>query len=662
MTEKIQRCCEVCGNLSFDDGGDGFFYCTRCGSQAVDIMDTGVDDDDLFNVDGGMYSTSQRRQYCQVSQPVPISQVQLSQHLETLKTFDDYDERNGDDGVGPAVPSDFGSSQISLTYTDYYSEIRLRYVMGLQAMIQMQCKTLVEKFNVSPLIVGLAGPIWLRLLAHENVLSDEWADDVIHESESQTQGEIELSQPTGSQKTEPHNLIGKRAVTIWHKSLRNLIPLPCSLAISFLVCHVAREAILPTDILKWTLEGKLPYFAAFLEIEKQLGPPSRSCPISTSRMFRPIRTVTLQKLESLAASIARKIGLELPSVNFHAIAARYLKHLSLPVEKILPQACQVYEWSMPPELYLSDNDSRLPSRVCVMSILIVTMRILYDLNGGKWELISSCSNNLVSAVENGAGECGFSCNARGAVTEEDSASRDSDPHDSTSVLSKKSNYDASKLLKILEEKYNELSDTYDFSKDLQSYLLYCKNVVFAGLEPAYDDHEEERIIEDFWDFYQSHKADKASEDGKTDSHTCNHFHHSGSRHGSNSTTKENENFRDDGYKCKMSRDDGDSNAALRQLKADMNENRFVYIPPRKNVKKKDGYIRYARKKDGAYLYAVHADYYILLRSCAKVAQVDVRTMHVGVLAFEKRLEMLEKRIDFCLCKRLPDDFCEFCRD
>lgn len=657
MTEKIQRRCEVCGNLSFDDGGDGFFYCTRCGSQADDIIDTGVDDDDLFNVDGGIYSASQRRQCSQVAQPEPISQVQLSQHLETLKTFDDYDERLGDVGVGPAVLSDFGSSQISLTYTDYYSEIRLRYVMGVQVMIQMQCKALVEKFNVSPLIVGLAGPILLRLLAHEKVLSDEWADNAIHESESQTQGEIELSQPTGSNKTEPHNLLGKRAVTIWHKSLSSMIPLPCSLAISFIVCHVAREAILPTDILKWTLEGKLPYFAAFLEIEKQLGPPSRSCPISTSRMFKPIRTVTLQKLESRAASIARKIGLELPSVNFHAIAARYLKHLSLPVEKILPQACKVYEWSMPPELYLSDNDSRLPSRVCVMSILIVTIRILYDLNGGKWESISSCTNNLVSATENGAEECGFSCNARGAVAEEDSASRNSDPHDSTSDMSK-SDSGALELFKILEEKYNELSDTYGFSKDLQSYLLYCKDVVFAGLEPAYDNHEEERIIEDFWDFYQSHKAGKASEEEKTNSHTCNLFHHGGS----SGTTKESENSRDEGCKCKMSRDDGDSNAALRQLKEDMKENRFVYIPPRKNVKKKDGYIRYARKKDGAYLYAVHADYYILLRSCAKVAQVDVRTMHVGVLAFEKRLDMLEKRIDFCLCKRIPDDFCEFCRD
>ncbi|XP_060170016.1 TATA box-binding protein-associated factor RNA polymerase I subunit B-like [Lycium barbarum] len=648
MTDKR---CEVCGHESFDDGGDGFFYCSRCGSQVNDIIDTGVDEDDLFNPEG-MYSASQRRKYTKVSQPEP--QVKLSQHSENLKTEDDYDEHNGDDGVGPAEPSDFGSSQISLTYRDYYSAIRLRYVMGVQVMIQLQCKALVEKFNVSPLIFGLVGPIWLRLLAHEKIMNDEWADNVIHESESQTQGEIELSQPTGSNKTEPHNLLGKRAVTIWHKSLSSMIPLPCSLAISFLVCHVAREAILPTDILKWTLEGKLPYFSAFLEIEKQLGPRSRSCPISTSRMFRPIKTITLQKLESLAASIARKIGLELPSVNFHAIASRYLKHLSLPVEKILPQACQVYEWSMPPELYLSDNKLRLPSRVCVMSILIVTMRILYDLNGGKWELISSRFNNLASADE------------------DDSASHGSDLHDSTSDMNKY-NYDALKLLKILEEKYNELSDTYDFSKDLQSYLLYCKDVVFAGLEPAYDDHEEERIIEDLWGFYQSHKAGKASEDGKTDSHTCNGFHHSGSSHGYSSTPKESENFRDSGCKCKMSKDDADSNTvncsqcgleetALRQLKEDMKENRFVYIPPRKNVKKKDGYIRYARKRDGAFLYAVHADYYILLRSCAKVAQVDVRTMHVGVLTFERRLEMLERRIDFCLCKRLPDDFCEFCRN
>ncbi|MCD7459009.1 hypothetical protein HAX54_039805 [Datura stramonium] len=248
-------------------------------------------------------------------------------------------------------------------------------------------------------------------------------------------------------------------------------------------------------------------------------------------------------------------------------------------------------------------------------------------------VVSSCSNNLASDDENGAGESAVSV----------------------------------AMQEILEEKYNELRDTYDFQKIYNHNLLYCKlyckDVVFAGLEPAYDDHEEGRIIEDLWDFYQSNKAGKASEDWKTDSHTCNHFHHSGSRHGCSSTPKESRNFRDDGDSNAVNCSQCDSEeTALSQLKADMQENRFVYIRPRKNVKKKSGYIRYSRKKDGAYIYAVHADYYILLRSCAKVAQVDVRTMHVGVLTFERRLEMLEKRIDFCLRKRLPDDFCEFCRD
>ncbi|KAJ8529088.1 hypothetical protein K7X08_035923 [Anisodus acutangulus] len=166
--------------------GDEFLYCTRCGSQANDIIDTGVD---------------QRRAPTQA---------------------------NEGDGIGPAGPSDFGPSQ----------------------------------------------------------------------------GEIDSAKRGGSNKTEPHNLL-------------------------------AREAILPTDILKWTFEGKLPYFAAVLKIEKQLGPPTKACPISTSSMFRPIQSTPLQKLEFLAAAIARRIGLELPPVNFHAKASRYLTQLSLPVEKIL---------------------------------------------------------------------------------------------------------------------------------------------------------------------------------------------------------------------------------------------------------------------------------------------------------------------------------------
>lgn len=100
--------------------------------------------------------------------------------------------------------------------------------------------------------------------------------------------------------------------------------------------------------------------------------------------------------------------------------------------------------------------------------------------------------------------------------------------------------------------------------------------------------------------------------------------------------------------------------AIRRLKQDMEENRFVYIPPRTMIKRLD-YLHYKRKSDdGVWAYVAHADYYILLRACAKAAQVDIRLMHWGVLIFEKRLAWLEERIDQCLCTKPPEFSCEFC--
>ena len=46
----------------------------------------------------------------------------------------------------------------------------------------------------------------------------------------------------------------------------------------------------------------------------------------------------------------------------------------------------------------------------------------------------------------------------------------------------------------------------EYSKDLPTYLQYCKDVVFAGLELPFEDHEEEKIIEQLWEFYQNQKV------------------------------------------------------------------------------------------------------------------------------------------------------------
>lgn len=103
------------------------------------------------------------------------------------------------------------------------------------------------------------------------------------------------------------------------------------------------------------------------------------------------------------------------------------------------------------------------------------------------------------------------------------------------------------------------------------------------------------------------------------------------------------------------------NEAIRRMELDMEENRFLYIPPRVNVKSFD-YLLYVRKKDGAFTYVAHADYYILLRAFARVAQVDIRIMHIGVLSLERRLAWLETRTDHCLHLTPPNVSCEFCTD
>ncbi|XP_050368304.1 TATA box-binding protein-associated factor RNA polymerase I subunit B [Argentina anserina] len=683
-------CCQNCGNVGLEDGDDGFFYCTQCNSQAEDFMDTGVADEDFLdqtgNPFGGLYSARHtRRINSYVVKPEPLSQP-IDDFTPYSEPFSPSQAKTEDQDPTGLKEFAFNGKDIE---EDYYGWIRLRYVMGLQRMIELQCEALVTEFKVTPLICGLVGTVWLRFLAGTQVLNDDCADQTsyLNESEIPQQGESLESLKTLSKSHAPHLAkYDPQAVKAWFKSLKKILPLSYTLAISFLACHLAREAVLPTDMVKWSLEGKLPYFAAFVEIEndlKQFGQPSRACPISSSLMFRPSESIPVQKLESLAASVAGSIGLDLPPVNFFAIASRFLNKLALPVEKILPHACHIYEWSMPPELWLSTNELRLPTRVCVMSILIVAVRILYNIHGfGEWERsLSSC--HASSSTSN----CSGDEEPRSSFEMKDDADKESDglPHskdDSDTNFDKSfshahnSKLDATELLAKLEARYNEIADDYEYCKDLPTYLQFCKDTVFARSEPLRKDPKEEKLIETLWNIYQSGKdSDAAVEQGlhcgRTDepkrlkyneectsvpsceetfladdhqrSENGDHFCHSSEVNDQESA----ETFKDE---------------AIGQMKLDMEEKRFCYIPPRVNPKRFD-YLHYVRKQDdGAYTYAAHADYYILLRACARVAQVETRCMHIGVLSFERRLAWLEKRIDHCLHLTPPMIPCEYCTD
>ncbi|KAF9588872.1 hypothetical protein IFM89_016835 [Coptis chinensis] len=479
-----------------------------------------------------------------------------------------------------------------------------------------------------------------------------------------------------------YNIYGQSGAMIWFKSLRKRIPISSSLAVSFLACHLAREPILPTDIYKWALEEKLPYLKAFLDIERQFGRPSSACPYSPSVMFKPYKVVGPRELEFMSGFVAQTIGLELPPVNFFAIANRYLNELSLPPDKILPLAARIYEWSMPPDLWLSANQKRLPSRVCVMSIILLAIRLLYNINGfGKWE--ESFAGPTISQSNQGRDGnievCSLSsdipekkistCKSKKRKNVSRERSRSFDPNGkpkkrkntvwssrSSSLPGKRNpnkirgllnnhnyGFDTAELLHNLEALLANIDDKEEYLKDLPTYLKYCQDVVFAGLKPLLEINEEERIIEKLWNFYER-QEDTPRRDRSTSigdgGRTCRTPAYDGTCSSSMQCSQD-----EDSDSSIQKNDQILRGTAVKRLKMNMEENGFCYIPPRVKLKRLD-HLHYIRKNDnGTRSYVAHADYYILLRACARVAEVGARYMHSGALKLEKRLCWIENRVD-----------------
>lgn len=188
--------CQNCGNVGLEDGDDGFFYCTQCSSQAEDFMDTGVADEDFLdrtgNPFGGLYSARHtRRINTSVVKPEPLSQPLdgIFPYYEPFSQSQTKTEAHDVDAMETVGLEDFTFNGRN-NEEDYYGGIRLRYVMGLQRMIELQCEALVRELKVNPLICGLAGTIWLRFLAGTQVFNDDCADQTFafDESEIRQQG------------------------------------------------------------------------------------------------------------------------------------------------------------------------------------------------------------------------------------------------------------------------------------------------------------------------------------------------------------------------------------------------------------------------------------------------------------------------------------------
>uniref|UniRef100_A0A0D3G6F9 TATA box-binding protein-associated factor RNA polymerase I subunit B n=1 Tax=Oryza barthii TaxID=65489 RepID=A0A0D3G6F9_9ORYZ len=591
----IHLVCEYCGHGSEyaeDDADDGFFTCRQCSAIHTSTQNTATNPFDFPMTPAHL--SAHRRPTQPTPTPKPFPAPRGAATGAAAPAFDDLGE--------PSEPRDFATGANAWgNPEDVAARVRWRYVRGLQVILQRQLEALVERHRVGSLAASLAGTIWLRWVAASKVFDEMWVHKMLaiaasveegHSASKDKQSELEGDAQKSQSSYE----------FLFLRSLRMMLPVYSTLAVCFLACHVARETILPTDICRWAMEGKLPYVAAFTQVDKLLGSSLNDCPLSSRQLFRPTRVIGAWQLEAAAGSIAQKIGLLLPSVNFYLIAQRFLKELSLPIEKILPHACRIYEWAMPAELWLSSNPGRVPSRVCVMAILIVALRVLYGINGqGIWESIAQTENAVGSDPEASA------------------------PHSIEPDSNNSEEFDARELLCTLAASYDKIDVGHDYSKEVHSYLKYCKDVVFTGMTFSL---EEEHLIDIFWDMYKGKEDENAK--------LC--------QEKLRTTNGVNKRCRDGRFADTKCCSTPLGNCALQSIKSKMEENGFCYVSPRKRLVS-DGYLLYTRRESsGSLIYVAHADYYILLRPFAKLAEVDVRVLHSSVLKLERRLGWIEERV------------------
>ncbi|KAL6864960.1 hypothetical protein ACP4OV_016111 [Aristida adscensionis] len=619
----IHLVCENCGSeddYEPDDAENGFFTCRQCAAVHTSTQATAADPHD-FPAAG---SFSVRRV---ATQPTPAPKLRpqtpapypatpyaaaaTPARAPAAPVFDDFAE--------PSQPRDFalgGGDPDSLA-----ARIRWRYVRGLQVILQRQLEVLVERHRVGALVCAVAGTVWVRWVAASKVFDGMWARQVLQDHKGVVHRERYASgddRKPGTVKCEweddilPAQKDRRRVEFAFLRSLRMLLPVYSTLAICFLACHIAREAILPSDIYRWAMEGKIPYVAAFTEVDRLLGSTLQDCPLDARQLFRPVRVIGAWQLETAAGSIAHRLGLRLPSVNFFAIAQRCLEDLSLPVVRILPNACKIYEWALPAELWLSSNPARIPTRVCVMAILIVTLRILYNINGqGTWEKICEGTGNS-SRAEPDTNSAPFMS-----------------PGDSNSE-----EFGVRELLCAFAAAYDKINVAHDYSNDLRSYLKYCKEVIFTGITYS---AEEEHLIEIFWDMYKGTEDKNSKERIKS---------HSGGIEEMTIRNEVNKRYRDGTFVEDSCFSSTSGHDAMQRIKAEMEDHGFHYLPPKKVRKSDGGYLRYRRRRlTGGFVYVAHADYYMLLRAFAKLAEVDIRIMHNCVLKLERRMACIEERIE-----------------
>eukprot|EP00250_Pteridium_aquilinum_P009270 c18557_g2_i1 orf=135-1064(+) len=303
--------CNICGGDDLQGGEDGYFYCSACGSQSQQYQEQLLDYESM----AGYTRRTQRSVAVAVEAvgdngpmangldaPLPSSQNPLFSHFGFTDTSKPWETPSASHAPGHTAAHHLPQpvDPMETMHVDA-AFIRTIYIEGFQHLIQLQCEAIVQKFHVSPLVCGIVGPIWLRFLAVTRVLEKDWAKEVIQvEDAREEQRKRKQNKKNKQELDEEQEGIEDERVQmrmglqfVWLEALKERIPMSASLALIYLACHMARESVLPTDIVQWASKGSLPYLAAFCGIQKKRS--GLAWPINARLMFKPVDVIGARK-------------------------------------------------------------------------------------------------------------------------------------------------------------------------------------------------------------------------------------------------------------------------------------------------------------------------------------------------------------------------------
>lgn len=462
--------CAVCRGESFDETETGFYVCVRCGTQSQDVVRDVEDEELMFNSVQGRGARRRR-----VRDPSAAAM-----------------------GAGTCGPQTGGASDGSKAAASIAASMStgheaileqvMAYCEGLQRLILAQCTTLSRRYGCPPDLPRVARAIWFPYLHATGILDLDFGDPQTYKApggkHAQTRGRygggVRAAATRGgavrddddddvTEDERDHRLRrrhreadGRRralsddpamdggedadASASSPRTLRRLItaklPTRLSLSVSYLAALWVRAPVHPGDVVRWALDGDLPYLgesaravalatgqAATVQATGP-GPVRRRMPFKHALLARNVPQAHL--VAHLAAIVAAEAGLgPLPPVNAAALVARYASELGVP--RLTGCAHRMLSIYMAPGLRhggslaeppsrrvhahgdgeddegegeLNGEDAELnganqrraqrgaafgaiaPPHVHAMAVLVATLKVLYGLDGRTATLVS----------------------------------------------------------------------------------------------------------------------------------------------------------------------------------------------------------------------------------------------------------------------------------